>query len=166
VHGHRFLRLQVIDDVGLGKIIKHSGGKLRVVFGAGMLRVRWQMSLVDTIKGLEKNAFASFGYSLPKAVIAVAGMLLVYWWPWIGMFVGPLWARVICGVTALVLQPLLGLAAKKFGGMNPLYAFSGPIGAIFMAAAIVRSTVVTLRQGGIRWRDSFYPLKELRQFKL
>jgi hypothetical protein len=28
--------------------------------------------------------------------------------------------------------------------------------------ALLNSTFVTLRQGGIRWRDTFYPLKVLR----
>ncbi len=29
--------------------------------------------------------------------------------------------------------------------------------------AIVNSTVVTLRQGGVRWRDTFYALDMLRR---
>ncbi|MGI8906003.1 MAG: glycosyltransferase [Candidatus Sumerlaeaceae bacterium] len=166
VHGHRFLRLQVIDDVGLGKLFKLSGGRLRVVYGTGMIKVRWQTGLANTIKGLEKNGFASFNYSVLKTLIASFGLLYVYWWPWFGIFFGPLAPRVICGATALVLQPLLGVALNKFSNTSPIYAFSGPIGALFMFAAMMRSMFVTLRQGGIRWRDTFYALKELRQFKI
>jgi glycosyltransferase involved in cell wall biosynthesis len=166
IHGHRFLRLQVIDDVGLGKLVKHSGGKLRVVYGTGMVKVRWQMTLWDTIKGLEKNSFASFNYSVPRTAIAGFALLYVYFWPWFGLLAGPVPARVLCLLAGLVLQPLSGMAANRFTGTNPLYAFSGPIGALFLFAAMVRSTVVTLRQGGIRWRDTFYPLKELKQFRL
>ncbi|MFP6770233.1 MAG: hypothetical protein VB859_18805, partial [Planctomycetaceae bacterium] len=29
--------------------------------------------------------------------------------------------------------------------------------------AFIRSMVITLRQGGVRWRDTFYPLSELRR---
>ena len=29
--------------------------------------------------------------------------------------------------------------------------------------AFLRSMVITLRQGGVRWRDTFYPLDELRR---
>jgi hypothetical protein len=36
------------------------------------------------------------------------------------------------------------------------------IGPCIMAFAYWRSTFITLRQGGVRWRDSFYPLKQLR----
>jgi hypothetical protein len=28
--------------------------------------------------------------------------------------------------------------------------------------AVLNSTVVTLRQGGVRWRDTFYPIAQLR----
>ena len=28
--------------------------------------------------------------------------------------------------------------------------------------ALLNSTLVTLRQGGVRWRDTFYPLDTLR----
>ena len=29
--------------------------------------------------------------------------------------------------------------------------------------AFLRSMIITLRQGGVRWRDTFYPLEELRR---
>jgi hypothetical protein len=44
-----------------------------------------------------------------------------------------------------------------------LYCFTLPLGATVMAYMILRSAVVTLRQGGIVWRDTFYPLEELRR---
>jgi hypothetical protein len=33
----------------------------------------------------------------------------------------------------------------------------------FALLVLWNSTLVTLRQGGIRWRDTFYPLAELRR---
>jgi len=38
-----------------------------------------------------------------------------------------------------------------------------PIGATVFAYMVLRSTVITLRQGGIVWRNTFYPLDELRR---
>jgi hypothetical protein len=38
-----------------------------------------------------------------------------------------------------------------------------PIGAVFFSYMLLRSTVVTLRQGGIVWRDTFYPLDALKR---
>jgi hypothetical protein len=47
--------------------------------------------------------------------------------------------------------------------VSPLYALTFPLGALILAYMLLRSTLVTLRQGGIIWRDTFYPLEELRR---
>jgi len=166
VQGHRFLRLQVIDDIGLGKLIKFAGGVLRVAAGTGMVRVRWHWSLWETIKGLEKNGFAAFNYNPVKTTVACIGLLFVCWWPYFGLLAGPWPARAMCAFAGLILQPLTGVGASRVIGINPLYGFTNPIGAIFLATAMLRSMIVTLRQKGIVWRDSFYPLTELRKFRL
>lgn len=166
VQGHRFLRLQIVDDVALGKVIKHAGGVVRVLSGREMVRVRWQPSLWETIRGLEKNGFASMGYSVIKTLIATGGLLSVYWWPFVGMFVGPPLPRLLCASVALLIQPLYGIGTSFYSGFSRWYGLLSPIGAVFMATAILRSMYVTLRQGGVRWRDSFYPLRELRQHRL
>ena len=44
-----------------------------------------------------------------------------------------------------------------------LYALTFPLGALILAYMLLRSTLVTLRQGGIIWRDTFYPLDELKR---
>jgi hypothetical protein len=47
--------------------------------------------------------------------------------------------------------------------VSPLYAFTHPLGAVMLAYMLVRSTVVTLRQGGIFWRGTFYKLEDLKR---
>jgi hypothetical protein len=38
-----------------------------------------------------------------------------------------------------------------------------PLVALIVCWMIVRSTFVTLRQGGIFWRGTFYPIEELKR---
>lgn len=166
IGGHRFLRLQVVDDVGLGKLAKYSGGRVRVAFGAGMVKVRWQESLREMIRGLEKNAFASMRYSLCRVTGATVGALFLYWWPWIGMWFGPVPAQVLCALAALVVQPLSGVVSSQHIAVPVRYALTVAVGILPLLLALWRSTIVTLWAGGIRWRGTFYPLEELRQFKL
>ena len=51
-------------------------------------------------------------------------------------------------------------------GYSPLHMIGFPFGAIIMLIAVWRSTVITLRHGGIRWRGTFYPLKLLKSNKV
>jgi cellulose synthase/poly-beta-1,6-N-acetylglucosamine synthase-like glycosyltransferase len=166
IGGHKFLRLQVLDDVGLGKIVKKSGGRLRVCVGSNMLRVRWYSGLRQMIRGLEKNAFAAMDFSITKTLIATLLMLFVNCWPVAGIFFGPVASRIICAVTALIIQPLLTSGSRQGARFSWIYGFTASLGSILMAAVLLRSAAITVRQKGIRWRNSFYPLKELKQFKL
>ena len=54
-----------------------------------------------------------------------------------------------------------GVVARRLG-WSPLNAIATPFFLPLMFYAILRSTVLTLRQGGIQWRDTFYPLAALR----
>jgi len=47
--------------------------------------------------------------------------------------------------------------------VSPLYALTQPMGALLFCYMLLRSTVVTLWQGGILWRETFYPLEELKR---
>jgi len=47
--------------------------------------------------------------------------------------------------------------------VNWLYGFTQPIGGLVFSYALLRSMVVTLWQGGIVWRGTFYPLEELKR---
>lgn len=166
IGGHRFLRLQVVDDAGLGKIMKYAGGKVRVVAATDMVRVRWQESFAGLIAGLEKNAFAALGYRTVRAILACTLLVLAHWWGFIGIWFGPAGARILCALL-IAEQPVVNyVLLRKQSPIPPLFFFTLPVGALFIAWAMLRSMWVTLRQGGVRWRDSFYPLSELRKFRI
>jgi hypothetical protein len=44
-----------------------------------------------------------------------------------------------------------------------LYALTQPVGAAIFFWMLLRSTIVTIRNGGIRWRGTFYSLEELKK---
>ena len=83
---------------------------------------------------------------------------------WLGMLAGPPGARALCGATALAASLTVGLTCRRFMGLSPLVGPLLPVGALMLAVALVRSVWVTLRQGGVRWRGSLYPLSDLKAF--
>ena len=46
---------------------------------------------------------------------------------------------------------------------SSLYALTFPLGAVLWSYTLLRSMVVTLWRAGVLWRDTFYPLKDLRK---
>ena len=53
------LRLQVIEDVHLGRLVKSQGKRQYCVLGQDQIEVRWFEGLWGCIKGLEKNSYAA-----------------------------------------------------------------------------------------------------------
>jgi len=85
------------------------------------------------------------------------------------VFCGPLTGALFAGnartgyVAAAMLSHLLfGFSARLFGHSFFLFPMLVPAGLAFVFA-FLRSGWITLRQGGVRWRDTFYPLELLRR---
>jgi glycosyl transferase family 2 len=160
--GHRRLALEIIDDMKLGKIIKLAGFRSGTGVAFDEVRVRWHAGLRNIISGVTKNMFAGLGYSVAFAAAALMLPLAFSISPLLGVIFASGAPRVFA---AIALGAALAMHAFTLAsaGISPLYALTNPIGAILFDWMIVRSTVVTVWQGGVRWRDTFYPLDELRK---
>ena len=52
---------------------------------------------------------------------------------------------------------------SRHSGISTGYALFFPLGALVFVFTLLRSMLVTLNQGGVVWRGTFYPLAELRK---
>jgi hypothetical protein len=124
--------------------------------------VRWHAGVGNLVRGVTKNFFAAAGYSLPFVALAVAGLLLMNIMPFLGVLFGHGWIRALAAASLVILL-FFHTAIAVTMRVSPLYALTHPLGTLLMIYMLLRSTVVTLRQGGIVWRDTFYPLEELKR---
>jgi glycosyltransferase involved in cell wall biosynthesis len=159
---HKRLAMEVVDDMRLGKIVKEAGFRSGVGVAQGYVVVRWQNGVRNLINGVTKNFFAAAGFSVPRVMVAISGLLLTNFLPFIGVIFGDGWVRIFSAVAA-VMALSMHVGVDVVQRVSPLYCFTLPIGAIFFSYMLLRSTVVTLRQGGIVWRDTFYPLDALKR---
>ena len=159
---HRRLAMEVVDDMKLGKLVKQSGFRSCVGIAQEFVVVRWQAGAGNIIRGVTKNFFAAFGYNLAFAVAALAGMLLLNIAPFIAVFAGHGWIRIFAGIAVAAALCMHG-SADRVNRVSPLYALTSPIGALVFCYMIARSVTVTLWQGGVTWRGTFYPLEELKR---
>jgi glycosyltransferase involved in cell wall biosynthesis len=159
---HRRLALEVVDDMKLAKLVKLSGRVSCAGAADGLIRVRWQDGFNNVVRGVTKNMFASFGFSAPFALFATAAILLISFVPFAGLLFASGAARAAAGVAALA-AVLLEASLAHEAGVSRLYGLTHPLGALIFAWMVLRSMIVTLWYGGIVWRDTFYPLDELRR---
>jgi len=159
---HRRLAMEVVDDMKLGKVVKEAGFVSGVALAGERVRLRWHAGVRNIIQGTEKNFFAVTGFRLDKTLVYMGLFLLVSVFPFLALAVARGWALVFAGIAAGCAVLLQGWVAYE-GGASLLYGLTHPLGALLVCFMLGRSTVLALRNRGIYWRGTFYPLDELRR---
>ncbi len=159
--GYEALRLTIVDDIKLGLLLHRAGKRTRAFLGGDDAECHWGTTVPGIVSVMEKNYFAAADYrSVPVMAVGLLG-------GWI--------------MAAAVLGPATGTAAGMAAGLAPWFlalpaaVFARRLGWGFGAAALtpilypvllfalINSAVVTLRRGGVGWRNTFYPLDTLRK---
>lgn len=159
--GYEALKLTVVDDVRLGLILRRAGYHTRGFIGGDDAECHWGDSLTSMIRIMEKNFFAAMDFDAFKATFAgLFGITL-----WIMAAIGPLtltFFGISAGIALLSLSIPAAILAKKLR-WPIITALATPLVYPVMFYALLRSTWLTVKRGGVMWRDTFYSLKELRE---
>ena len=156
------MRLEVLDDMKLGKLVKNAGYAQRNVFGEDLLTLRWVKGAMGMVNNLTKNFFAIMSFQWPRALATAFTMAFLNIWPFLGLWLAHGWARVPYALALLAMFGIyLGMSWKSD---VPVYYFLlHPISSVMFVYIMLRSMFLTLRRGGIVWRGTFYPLEDLRK---
>lgn len=159
---HRPIAMRPDDDLKLGELVKRAGLKQDVLYGDGQIGLEWYPGVRDFVQGLMKNTFATFNYQLLRALGAAAATLAAFGLPLpLLLAAGGPTEKLLGLIMILAMLPLYvsrqGPAAKWW------HVLMVPVAGWLLTYIILRSAWLTLRQGGIYWRESFYPLSELRK---
>ena len=161
IGGFESLRMEVVEDLRLGVEVKRAGYRQRVALGPGLVRLRWVEGTRHFIRNLTKNFFAVFRFRALPALAACATLIVICLGPFAAL-AGPLSFRIPAAVF-LVMLFMLYRSLRRFNAIPAAYFLTFPLAALLLTFALLRSVLVTLLRGGIRWRGTFYPLSELRK---
>ena len=160
--GLPWLKMEVVDDLALAQLAWQAGGKLDVYWGRECLGVEWYSSMGDLIRGLEKNLFAGAQYQYWRALLGIIGILFVAVAPWLSIFSGN-WLLSLTAVGAFSGYWLAWISGDKAQRVRWLERLISPLLLFVIAWALARSTYITWRQGGIKWRETFHSIAALRR---
>ncbi|MDR7414947.1 MAG: glycosyltransferase family 2 protein [Armatimonadota bacterium] len=161
IGGVERLRLSVVDDVELGRLIKAAGLRQGFLFSRGSVRVRWQEGVWGFVEGLEKNAFAAAHFRAGRALLLALGLVAAHSMAPLAIF-SP---RSLARACAAWVWACLAVAYATLRGLvgGPWWlVFLHPVASLALPLALLRSAWRALRRGGIEWRGTFYPLAWFR----
>ncbi|MGA8346141.1 MAG: glycosyltransferase family 2 protein [Candidatus Sulfotelmatobacter sp.] len=156
------LRMEVLDDMKLGKVVKNAGFAQRNVFGGDLISIRWAKGAMGVVNNLTKNFFAVLSFQWWRTVISAFGLAFLNFGPFVGVLLAHGWARVPYAVA-------LGSIFSIYIGMSwrsavPAYYFLlHPVSTALFIYTLLRSMILTLWNDGIEWRGTRYSLEELRK---
>jgi Glycosyl transferase family 2 len=158
----RALRLEVIEDMKLGKLIKQHRLAQRIVFGPGLLPWSWGTGAFGLVRNLTKNLFALMQFRPAKAVGASALWLFLNLAPLAGVLLAPGWARLPY-LAALAAMAAIYVGMGRLTSVRAWTFLLHPLSALLMVYTMLCSMAHTLRHRGVIWRGTRYDLEELRK---
>jgi glycosyltransferase involved in cell wall biosynthesis len=156
------LRLEVVDDLKFGEAIKKARLRQDVVFGRELVTLRWIEGAWGVVRILEKNLFAFLKFRVSLALAACLLLIFVNVWPFAGAILAPGWSRLPL-IAAVILIAIRYHQSEPVTGAPTIVFLATPISALLTAIAIVGSAYKAIRNGGVTWRGTTYPLEELRK---
>ncbi len=161
--GYEALANRPDDDLTLGDRVKKLGMRQELALGHGFIEVEWYSSLNELFQGVEKNAFAALGYSLPRTFGWIATALAVMVWPFVAIFVSPKKTAALY-LSAVSAQITAFVVCNRFLGWRVIFhALGYPVCALLFIYALARSSLLAVARGGVYWRGTFYPLSLLER---
>jgi len=159
---YRALRMEILDDMKLGKIVKAAGFVQRGVFGEDLISLRWAKGVFGIVDNLTKNFFALLSFQWWRTLGSIFAVAFLNLGPFFGVWLAHGWARAPYAV-ALVSIFLIYCGMSSRSAVRPYYFLLHSISTSLFMYILLRSMLHTLWNDGVVWRGTRYPLEELRK---
>jgi glycosyltransferase involved in cell wall biosynthesis len=162
--GFAWLRMEVVDDVGLGLMLQRSGASSSFAITLQDVSFTWYPSLGAMFKGLEKNFFGVLAFYSISRMISI---IILAWAYALAPLVAILYALktpflLIVGLVAYLFLVAGAVGVKIMFKQKLLPLLFVQVGHILISLMLLRSGIMCILRGGITWRGTWYPINELR----
>jgi chlorobactene glucosyltransferase len=158
IGGHEALKDAVVDDVGLARLVRRSGGRTEVALAHELVSLRMYHGLREIVEGFTKNSFVAFHRSYALAIAVLVLGLAVHGLPYALALTGD--ALALGSVALIALTRLVLFAALRYRLDNALLGHL-PMMAIWLYI-MARSMWITGVRRQVRWRGRTYDAEETR----
>ncbi len=151
IGGIAAIRQEIIDDCALARAVKSTGGKVWLGVTGETRSLRPYNSLGEIEHMIARTAFNQLRHSAWLLLGAIAGMTLLYLLPLAMLASGRLLLAAIGGAAYLLMSAMY-FPMVRFYGLNPLWALTLPLSAVFYMGATIHSAMKFWRGRGGEWK--------------
>jgi len=160
--GFEWLRLEVVDDFGLGVMLKNASAQSRFAMADKDLSLSWYPTLGSMFCGLEKNLFGPGArYRWWRVLLQVILMWGLVAAPIAALCVDQPWLN-IAGGAVVVMYLCFSIFFVQEKQKETLSLLMFPAGLILLSLMIIWAAYRCLKNNGIDWRGTHYSMQELR----
>lgn len=149
--GIQAIRGEIIDDCALALAVKRSGGKVWLGMTEESVSIRPYGSFAEIGRMVSRTAFNQLHHSALLLLGAVAGLTITYLLPPALLFSRHA-VPVVLGALAWAIMTATYLPMVRFYRLNPLWALTLPLAALFYMAATVHSAFKFWLGRGGQWK--------------
>ena len=165
INGMERIRMEVVDDLMLGKLIKHSGFNQHVLVAREDISVPWYASVREMVVGLDKNTYAGVNYNPFILLTMLVAMTAAFLWPFVAVFLfSGVLGQLFLAICALLILSSGWMALRM--KLNPAAALLIPVIIGVFNFTIARAGIIFYIRGGIKWRDTLYTKDQLKRGRL
>ena len=161
IDGHKTIAMNPIDDVMLGKVIKHSGFSQDCLLGHNFIQAEWYVDVRDFINGLMKNTFAFCNYNMANVLFGDLIIMIISILPLFAIFFTSGMTRGLFG-SAVMVRMLSFAGGFSYTGINPWYSVWALVTPYVYIYITLKAAITTTINRGITWRGTYYSLDELK----
>ena len=149
--GIEAIRGEIIDDCALALAIKRSGGQVWLGMTEESVSIRSYGAFAEIGRMISRTAFNQLHHSMLLLLGAVAGLTITYLLPPALLF-----SRhnvpIILGASAWAMMTAAYLPLVRFYRLNPLWALTLPVAALFYMGATIHSALRFWSGRGGQWK--------------
>jgi len=145
------IRGAVIDDCSLARLLKQQGSRLWLGLTDQSKSLRRYETFREIERMISRTAFSQLKHSSLLLVGTIVGMMIVFLAPPLVLLTGRA-VEIVIGVAAWTIMTITYSKMVRYYRLNPLWAFSLPLAALFYIGATIHSAAKYWSGDGGEWK--------------
>jgi len=161
IGGHLICKNEIVEDVYLARISKSKGGKIALLDGKNVIRVRFYHNFKEMKEGTVKSTFGFFSYSYKNLFVSLIILSITFLLPFLNLLRGIIYDNFELfkiSFFEVSLIYLLRILSDNYFYFDLRYVITFPISIILGVYFSLLSAFEAFFKKGYIWKKRFYPI--------